>query len=58
MEVDVSLFIRSGDPDAITRANQAKTSKDESNEKHAQALARRKRRLDGLELFEKSKLNR
>jgi len=46
-----------GDSNAVERANQAKPSKEEPNEKALQALARRQRRLDGLQLFEKTKLN-
>jgi hypothetical protein len=47
-----------GDLNTIDRANQAKPSKEEPNEKALQALARRQRRLDGLQLFEKTKINR
>lgn len=48
-----------GDSNAVERANQAnqaKPTKEDPSEKALQALARRQRRLDGLQLFEKSKL--
>lgn len=47
-----------GDSNAIERANQAKPVREEASEKSLQALARRQRRLEGLQLFEKTKLNR
>jgi hypothetical protein len=47
-----------GDLNTVERANQARPGKEEPNEKNLQALARRQRRLDGLQLFEKTKLNR
>jgi hypothetical protein len=47
-----------GDLNAVERANQARPTREEVNEKNLQALARRQRRLDGLQLFEKTKLNR
>jgi hypothetical protein len=47
-----------GDLNTVERANQARPTRDEANEKNLQALARRQRRLDGLQLFEKTKLNR
>lgn len=47
-----------GDKKAIGRVNQAKPSKIEQNEKSIQAQVRRQRRFDGLQLFEKTKLNR
>jgi hypothetical protein len=63
---DINMFVRirsrcvvvQGDNDAIQRANQVKQFKDEPNEKMLQAQARRKRRLDGLQLFQTTKLNR
>lgn len=42
----------------MERANQAKPAKEEPSEKALLALARRQRRLDGLQLFETTKLNR
>ena len=47
-----------GDTNTVHRANQARPSKEEPSEKSLLALARRQRRLDGLQLFEKTKLNR
>ena len=47
-----------GDLNAVERANQVKPSKEEPNEKMLQAQARRQRRLDGLQRFEKTKMNR
>jgi hypothetical protein len=47
-----------GDLNAVERANQARPTREETNEKNLQALVRRQRRLDGLQLFEKTKLNR
>ncbi len=47
-----------GDANAVERANQAKPPKEAPSEKTLQALARRQRRLDGLQIFEKTKLNR
>ena len=47
-----------GDLNAVERANQARPTREEPTEKNLQALARRQRRLDGLQLFEKTKLNR
>lgn len=47
-----------GDLNTVERATQAKPLKEDPSEKSIQALARRQRRLDGLQLFEKSKLNR
>ena len=52
----VCLF--SGDQKAIERAKQTKPFNEEPNEKMSQASVRRQRRLDGLQLFEKTKLNR
>ncbi|CAF0937356.1 unnamed protein product [Adineta ricciae] len=46
-----------GDINAVERANQVKPSKEEPSEKMLQAQARRQRRLDGLQLFEKTKMN-
>ncbi|CAF0720492.1 unnamed protein product [Rotaria sordida] len=46
-----------GDLNTIERANQAKPIEKPTNEKTLQALERRQRRLDGLQLFEKTKLN-
>ena len=54
----VNFWIFLGDLNTVERANQAKPTREEVNEKHLQALARRQRRLDGLQLFEKTKLNR
>jgi hypothetical protein len=47
-----------GDLNTVERANQPRPGKEEPNEKNLQAFARRQRRLDGLQLFEKTKLNR
>ncbi len=57
---DFNLIIRFflGDSNAVKRANQGKPLKEEPNEKTLQALARRQRRFDGLQLLEKTKLNR
>ncbi len=52
------MFFVKGDSNAIERTNQAKPLKQEPNEKNLQALARRQRRIDGLKLFEKTKVNR
>ncbi|CAF3490836.1 unnamed protein product [Adineta steineri] len=46
-----------GDTNAVERANQVKPKQEEPTEKSLQALARRQRRFDGLQLFEKTKLN-
>ncbi|CAF2982346.1 unnamed protein product [Rotaria socialis] len=46
-----------GDLNTIERANQAKPVEKEPNEKHLLAMQRRQRRLDGLQLFEKTKLD-
>jgi len=58
LNISVKLFIFLGDSNTIERANQVKPLKEEPNEKALQALARRQRRFDGLQLFEKTKLNR
>ena len=47
-----------GDANVVERANQVRPMKEDASEKSLQALARRQRRIEGLQLFEKTKLNR
>lgn len=47
-----------GDSNAAERANQARPIKEDASGKSLQAAARRQRRIEGLQLFEKTKLNR
>lgn len=56
--IPVGLFYCLGDANTIERANQARPVKEEASEKSLLASARRQRRLEGLQLFEKTKLNR
>lgn len=51
------VLLSKGDSNAVERTNQVKPAKEDPSEKALQALARRQRRLDGLKLFEESKLN-
>jgi hypothetical protein len=52
------MFCFIGDKNAVERANQVKPMNDEFKVKNVQALARRQRRLAGLQLLEATKLNR
>lgn len=57
-EVKLSHLYLQGDSNAINRVNQAKPMKGEPNDKLLQAQLRRQRRIEGLQLFEKTKINR